>query len=98
MGRQEAIARSIVLAITGQAESTSGLLPRIFALLLSFFSLYQLPLQKIQAKVFAGLRQKNWNVNDEDYVAAFTPKPGKQVDDELKAIGDMGFSGSVWIA
>lgn len=99
MGRQEKIARSVVRAIT----SSNGLdhrprnpLAWILACFSLFFSLYQLALRKICPADFANLRRNHWDLSDDEYVGSFQ-QPGDDANQEqaLKAIGDMGFSGSV---
>lgn len=97
MGRQEAIARSIVRAVLGSAKNQSqSPLTYILTLFWSLFSFYQLPLHKIRPAVFSDLRQKNWELNDEDYISAFQAEggAGTKQEDALTSIGDMGFSGS----
>lgn len=96
MGRQEAIARSVVRAVKngGQRKSRSPI-AWILALLSAFFSFYQLPLRKVRPETFTGLRRKQWALEDDDYVASFRPAECERDEQALKAIGDMGFSGSV---
>lgn len=96
MGRTEAIARSIVLAIVNGARKRSrSPIAFILTLLSTIFSLYQLPLHKHRPDVFANLRQNYWKLNEDDYVASFRPEEGGKVEDVLSSMGDMGFSGSV---
>lgn len=45
--------------------------------------------------MFADLRQKHWELDDDDYVASFRPEEGGKPEDVLSPMGDMGFSGSV---
>lgn len=101
MGRQEAVARSVVQAITQPKFESSGFLGRILAWFSAFFTLYQLPLRKIQPDVFANLRKNHWEVEHDDYLAAFVPQPSQDpevAEDQvpLGSIGDMGFSGSTF--
>jgi hypothetical protein len=98
MGRTEAIARSIALAITedGKKKRPQGLLATILSLFSTIWSFWQLMLYKIRAADFANLRRNIWAVRDDDYTASFYPHgEGKAREEALKAIGDMGFSGSV---
>ena len=100
MGRQEKIARSVVRAITngsGMEKRSQRPLKWILALFSLFFSLYQLALQKIRPADFANLRRKHWQLDDDEYTSSFQAAEGGSAKQEetLKAIGDMGFSGSV---
>lgn len=101
MGRQEKIARSIVRAITKSGETkkrSSNPLALILALFSAFFSLYQLLLRKVRPADFSNLRRNHWDVSDDDYVQSFgaeDERSGGAAEESLKAIGDMGFSGSV---
>lgn len=100
MGRQEKIARSIVRAIVkhpAQDKRPSSTLAVLLSLFSAFFALYRLVLRKIRPLDFANLRQRHWDVSDDDYIESFRPDPGSDKVDSLKAIGDMGFSGSVSI-
>ncbi|KAL2022529.1 hypothetical protein VTK56DRAFT_5136 [Thermocarpiscus australiensis] len=99
MGRQEKIARSVVRAIVNTnatARRSSNPLALLLALFSTFFSLYELVLQKFRPADFANLRRKHWNVSDDDYVKSFQPDEGEPGKESLKAIGDMGFSGSTF--
>jgi hypothetical protein len=98
MARDKSIARSVVRAITaneGAKIRSKSPLAYILALFWALFSLYQLPLHKIRPKVFSDLRQKSWDVEDEEYIASFQPDEGERPENTLNPIGDMGFSGSV---
>jgi hypothetical protein len=96
MGRQEAIARSIVLAlINGSQKRASSVLAYILAYFSAFFSLWQLHFEKIRPTDFANLRRNHWDVSDDAYLESFRPEGKKKPEDGLKPIGDMGFSGSV---
>jgi len=98
MSRKEKIARSVVRAITktnGLDRRPSNPVALILALFSTFFSLYQLILRKIRPADFASLRRQHWDVNDDDYVQSFIAHGDNGGDAPLKAIGDMGFSGSV---
>ena len=94
MDRKEKIARSIVRAIvkSGADKRSSSLLALVLALFSTFISLYQLVLRKVRPADFANLRRKHWDISDDDYVQSFQAGEEEQA---LKAIGDMGFSGSV---
>ncbi|KAJ9157267.1 Phosphatidylinositol 4-phosphate 5-kinase type-1 beta [Pleurostoma richardsiae] len=99
MARDKSIARSVVRAITaneGAKIRSKSPLAYILALFWALFSLYQLPLHKIRPKVFSDLRQKSWDVEDEEYIASFQPHEGERPENTLNPIGDMGFSGSTF--
>lgn len=96
MGRVEAIARSIVLAIVrGAKKRARSPIAVILTLISTIFSLYQLPLHRHRPHIFGELRQKHWNLSEDRYVASFTPEDGGKPEDMLSTMGDMGFSGSV---
>lgn len=103
MGRQEAIARSITKAVTsangngtGERSSSRNAVGWILAFFSALFSLYQLTLRKIRPAEFTKLRREHWEVTDDAYVESFLPPTqGESKEEALKAIGDMGFSGSV---
>lgn len=99
MGRKEKIARSIVQAITRTTnirKRPGNLLASILAFLTTLFSLYHLVLRRIRPADFAKLRRQHWDINDNDYAQSFQQEDGDEVGKPpLKAIGDMGFSGSV---
>ncbi|KAK4225184.1 hypothetical protein QBC38DRAFT_270182 [Podospora fimiseda] len=106
MGRQEKIARSIVRIIV--QPSVNGAQKRsesknsfalIWTLFSAFFALYQLVLCKIRPADFSNLRREHWKLSDNDYIDSFQPPhngEGGKLQDGLKAIGDMGFSGSTF--
>ncbi|KAK4099022.1 SAICAR synthase-like protein [Parathielavia hyrcaniae] len=99
MGRQEKIARSVVHTIVktnGANKRSIGPLGVLLALFSAVFSLYQLALRKVRPADFANLRRKYWDVSDDDYTASFRTGEGKAGAESLKAIGDMGFSGSTF--
>ncbi|KAK4244230.1 phosphatidylinositol-4-phosphate 5-kinase-domain-containing protein [Corynascus novoguineensis] len=99
MSRKEKIARSIVRAITktnGLDRRPSNPVALILALFSTVFSLYQLVLRKIRPADFANLRRQHWDVNDDDYAQSFIAQGDNGGDAPLKAIGDMGFSGSTF--
>lgn len=96
MGRIEAIARSIVQTVLNGAKKRSrSPIAYILTLVSTIFSLYQLPLHKHRPEVFANLRQQHWKVEDEEYLASFRVENGGKLEDALKPMADLGFSGSV---
>jgi hypothetical protein len=98
MGRQEKIARSVVRAIIKPSETkkpSSSPLALILALFSTFFSFYQLLLRKVRPADFSNLRRNHWDISDDAYVQSFGAEDDRAGEESLKAIGDMGFSGSV---
>ncbi|KAH6624178.1 hypothetical protein B0J18DRAFT_427504 [Chaetomium sp. MPI-SDFR-AT-0129] len=99
MGRKEKIARSLVTAITKTTQTAKRArspLALILGLFSALFSLYQLTLRKIRPADFSRLRREHWEVNDDDYTQSFQPEDDEDQERPLKAIGDMGFSGSTF--
>lgn len=89
MGREKGVARSIVYAILNcDQEKIRGLLSRLIATIATFFAIYQLSLTRFRNDLFQKLREK-WQIDEDDYKDSFGQR------DNLKAMGDMGFSGSV---
>lgn len=97
MGRIESIARSIVQTVVhgrkGRARSKP--IGWLLTLIATIFSFFELPLHKHRADLFKKLRQTYWNLDENDYVASFTPDEVSNPEDMLNKMGDMGFSGSV---
>ncbi|KAF2873004.1 phosphatidylinositol-4-phosphate 5-kinase-domain-containing protein [Massariosphaeria phaeospora] len=94
--RQRLISTSILGAIfktksTKDAEKAPGLLAR----LLAFFAVFQLALSRYREQLFKKLRSDVWQIEEEEYSESFrSPSRGKRTD--LIAIGDLGYSGSVF--
>lgn len=97
MGRIESIARSIVQTIVhgGKRRARSRPFAWLLTLIATIFSFFELPLHKHRAELFSNLRQKYWDLDDNDYVSSFTPDEISKPEDMLDKMGDMGFSGSV---
>ncbi|KUI58117.1 Phosphatidylinositol 4-phosphate 5-kinase type-1 beta [Cytospora mali] len=99
MGRQEAIARSIVRAIIkGIQKKSRSPIAFIIGLFSAIFSFYELPLHKHRPDVFSELCRRYWNLDDEEYVASFRAAEGSRPEEALETMGDMGFSGSTFFA
>lgn len=101
MGRQEKIARSVVHAITsgsGIDKRSFSPLKWILAIFSLFFALYQLVLHKVRPADFSHLRRDHWDLSDDEYTSSFHPPEGAdgKKEEALRAIGDMGFSGSTF--
>ncbi|KAH7116962.1 phosphatidylinositol-4-phosphate 5-kinase-domain-containing protein [Dendryphion nanum] len=91
--RQRLISTSILRAIfrTSSKKDKPSLLTRIF----TFFSIFQLALSRYRETVFRKLRNEIWGIEEEEYTESFrSPSGGKRTD--LKAIGDLGYSGSTF--
>lgn len=99
MARMEFIARSIVQTIVHGAKNRSRSKPLawILTVLATVFSIYELPLHKHRPDLFKKLREENWKLTEDDYIASFTSDEVSRPEDMLDKLGDMGFSGSVSI-
>ncbi|OAP60581.1 hypothetical protein AYL99_05583 [Fonsecaea erecta] len=86
--RDKKITRSIVRAIQQDDHSERRL--RLWRPLKTFFALYGLLLIRLRPELFKKLRNKTWNLSDDDYKSSFTDK------DSLVPKGDMGYSGSTF--
>jgi hypothetical protein len=97
MTREELIAHSVVRALVPQPEERpQTLLRKFLAALSALFAVFQLCLYRVSPGVFADLRQKKWELKDDDYVSSFVKGEADEgKEDALHSIGDMGFSGSV---
>ena len=87
--RQNAITKSILNAIffDNRGDSVS-LLTRIRC----FFSFFHLWLVRFNHELFKSLRTDVWEVDNDEYKESFRSKNKKG---SLKAVGDLGYSGSV---
>lgn len=96
MGRRDKqISQSIVSAVQrrdedkAQTQLDNSPRLRLWRPLQTLFALYGLLLVRNQPELFKNLRNKTWNLSDEEYRASFKDK------DALVSKGDMGYSGSV---
>lgn len=88
--RDRKISISILAAIFPSTDrATLSLLARILA----FFSLFQLVLTCYKASIFAYLRAELWQLDEDEYRESFRRTNDKEAG--LKAVGDLGYSGSV---
>lgn len=90
MGRRDTlISNSILEAIfKDKTDDKKTLLARIFA----FFSVFQLTLSRYRDELFRRLRNEVWKIDEKEYTESFQ---GHGEKDALKAVGDLGYSGSV---
>ena len=90
MGRRDnLISRSILLAIfNDNRDKKLTILGRILA----FFRLFQLTLSRYKDDLFKHLRTNVWEIDEDEYHESFRRQ---EKTARLKAIGDLGFSGSV---
>ncbi|KAJ6017190.1 hypothetical protein N7451_000569 [Penicillium sp. IBT 35674x] len=58
---------------------------------IAFFTVRRIKLVRFESELFKKLRQEVWSYNEDDYQASFRTSSGQQA---LKAIGDLGYSGS----
>lgn len=100
MARNTIIARCIVQAILaeGKEHQRRSFLARILAWIITFFSIYRVPLQRFKRALFADLRKKAWLIQESAYAGSFTAHDGAEDDEALQKMGTMGFSGSVSVA
>lgn len=64
----------------------------ILARIVAFFSLFQIPLVRVDDDLFSHLRDDVWEMDEEEYQGSFKKSGKKQ---HLKPVGDLGYSGSV---
>ncbi|KAF2458115.1 hypothetical protein BDY21DRAFT_371017 [Lineolata rhizophorae] len=88
--RDTQISNSILGAIFQDVQSTKATL---IARLQAFFSVFHLTLKRYQYGLFKDLRTQVWKIDEEEYKNSFrgSGKKGK-----LKAVGDLGYSGSTF--
>lgn len=95
--RDRLISTSILRAIFSprssqdDPEARPGLLARILA----FFTFFNLALARYRGGLFKKLRNDIWGIEEEGYVESFR-SPSKNKRTDLVAVGDLGYSGSVW--
>ncbi|KAJ5935115.1 hypothetical protein N7466_004662 [Penicillium verhagenii] len=58
---------------------------------IAFFTVRRIKLVRFESDLFCKLRQEVWKFKEDDYQASFRTNSGQQA---LKAIGDLGYSGS----
>lgn len=87
--RQSALTKSIqsgLLREPDQCKKTA------WARFLAFFTFHRIKLVRYELELFAKLRKEIWNFDEEEYQASFRTTSGQP---PLKAMGDLGYSGSV---
>lgn len=87
--RQRQISRSILRAIF---DDTIADTRSILAHILAFFALFQLLLTRFRHATFKKLREDVWGIDDDEYRESFQAAHQRG---ELKAVGNLGYSGSV---
>jgi hypothetical protein len=60
--------------------------------ILAFFSFFRIILARYKDELFERLRVDEWEIDEDEYRESFRSN-GK--DEKLKAVGDLGYSGSV---
>lgn len=91
MGRRDnQISNSILSAIFHDQDHDGK--RTIIGRLLAFFSFFRLILARYKDNVFKRLRGEEWEIDEDEYRESFRSN-GK--DENLKAVGDLGYSGSV---
>ena len=87
--RDTLISNSILQAIfQDRTDDKKTFLGRVLA----FFSAFQLTLSRYRAALFQRLRTEVWKIDENEYTESFK---GRGRKDALKAVGDLGYSGSV---
>ncbi|TLD23576.1 Phosphatidylinositol-4-phosphate 5-kinase core [Venturia nashicola] len=91
MGRRDnQISKSILSAIFHDQEHDKR---TVIGRILAFFSFFRIVLARYADSVFKRLRDKEWEIDEDEYRESFRSN-GK--DGELKAVGDLGYSGSTF--
>lgn len=91
MGRRDnQISKSILGAIFHDQDRNGK--RTVIGRILAFFSFYQIILARYKDNIFKRLRDDEWEIDEDEYRESFRSN-GK--DEELKAVGDLGYSGSV---
>lgn len=88
--REKKISWSIVSAIRDDQPQPKSTLRRVLRSIRTFFYIYGLVLAKYRPELFQKLRETMWGIVDAEYTSSF------DTADALKAMGDMGYSGSTF--
>jgi hypothetical protein len=91
MGRRDnQISKSILSAIFHDQNNDGK--RTIIGRILAFFSFFRIILARYKDSLFNRLRDDEWEIDEDEYRESFRSN-GK--DEKLKAVGDLGYSGSV---
>lgn len=90
--RVEALRKSIEGAVI---KDPNGAHKRIIGYITAFFTVLNITLVRYDNVVFEKLRHETWEIDEDEYKASFTRKCGRDKN-SLKAMGDMGYSGSTF--
>lgn len=101
--RSSKISASIARAIneTRKRSSKKGFIRYV----LSFFAFFKLYLSRYRSTEFLSMRQDLWKLDEDEYMDSFPNPPGlrssasrkgKEHEDELVPVGDLGYSGSTF--
>lgn len=91
MGRRDnQISKSILSAIFHDQENDKK--RTIIGRILAFFSFFRIVLARYADSLFKRLRGEEWEIDEDEYRESFRSNGN---DEELKAVGDLGYSGSV---
>jgi hypothetical protein len=95
--RDRLISTSILRAIfrSGSASSDEEARPGLLARIIAFFAIFSLTLTRYRARLFQKLRNQTWQMEEEEYTESFR-SPSKNKRTDLVAVGDLGYSGSVF--
>ena len=89
--RQSTLAKSIQ---AGLLDDSGRFKKSIWGQILAFFTFRRIMLIRYETYLFAKLRQEIWNYDEDEYQASFRTTSGQP---PLKAMGELGYSGSVRI-
>jgi hypothetical protein len=95
--RDRLISTSILRAIfrSGPASNDEEARPGLIARIIAFFTIFSLALTRYRARLFQKLRNETWQIEEEEYTESFR-SPSKNKRTDLVAVGDLGYSGSVF--
>ena len=89
MRRLYYISRSILRAIFFDVTADKR---TILSRILAFFHIFQITLGRYKDELFKKLRIEAWHMDEDEYTESFQ---GPYKGEELRAIGDLGYCGSV---
>jgi hypothetical protein len=92
MGRRDnLISKSILHAIFRDRKTSKR---TVLGRILAFFTVFQLHLVRYKDDIFKRLRDEVWEMDEDEYRESFR---GQDKRGKLKSVGDLGYSGSVWV-
>ena len=88
--RDKRISNSIITAINDDNPKQRSISRQALRSIRAFFYIYSLVLAKHRPDLFERLKENTWNISQDEYKSSF------HTEDALKAMGDMGYSGSTF--